>query len=79
MKDAWSAENDRIDYTDANDQKGSTQKLGLLSGLGELPDHETIWSTLPTSEAGRKLVARFFSSYNPANPAQCELVDTLEN
>jgi hypothetical protein len=75
MKDAWSAENDKIDYiNDSTTPRTTSGRLGLLNGLGELPEHEAILSTLPPKEDAYRLVMRFYACYNPSNPGQCEFI-----
>jgi hypothetical protein len=72
MKDAWSEENDKIEYTSGPAPSGRPYRPTLLSGLAQPPDRATILDSLPSREAADKLVARFFDSYNPAIPAPCK-------
>lgn len=69
MKDAWSEENDKIEYETSS---GAKFRPSLLNGLVQPPDHATILGTLPTREECDKLVARFFDAYNPFIPTRCE-------
>ena len=73
MKDAWSEENDKIEFT-AGFQPAiaKAHRPGLLSGLTQPPDRSTILASLPSKDAADKLVIRFFNSYNPAIPARCK-------
>jgi len=75
MKDAWSEENDKIEYS-IGSQSPTTKdyRPSLLSGLTQPPDRSTIVGSLPSRETTDKLVARFFESYTPATPARCEFI-----
>jgi hypothetical protein len=74
MKDAWSEENDKIEFFSAS-QSPITKyhRPSLLSGLTQPPDRSTIIASIPFREEADKLVTRFFQSYNPATPARCRL------
>ena len=73
MEDAWSEENDNIEFKDAFQPAiAKAYRLGLLSGLTQPPDRSTILASLPSNDAANKLVLRFFTSYNPAIPAKCK-------
>ena len=75
MKDAWSEENDKIEFSNGSQSPITKDyRPSLLSGLTQPPDRSTIVGSLPSREAADKLVARFFESYNPANPARCEFI-----
>ncbi|KAE8452752.1 hypothetical protein EG329_013024 [Mollisiaceae sp. DMI_Dod_QoI] len=72
MKDAWSEENDKIEFTNGFQEPIATRphRPGLFSGLTQPLDRATILASLPTREAADKLILRFFDSYNPAIPAR---------
>ncbi|KAF8854134.1 hypothetical protein BDZ45DRAFT_48299 [Acephala macrosclerotiorum] len=74
MKDAWSEENDRIEFASGLQEPepavATPHRPGLFSGLTQPPDRATILASLPTKEAADKLVLRFFDHYNPAIPAR---------
>jgi hypothetical protein len=73
MKEAWSEENDKIEYT-SNPQSPASKmhRPGLLAGLTPPPDRATILASIPSREASDTLILQFFESYNPAIPARCE-------
>ena len=75
MKDAWSKENDKIEFSSGS-QSPITKgyRPSLLSGLTQPPHRSTIVASLPSREEADKLVTRFFQSYNPATPARCEFM-----
>lgn len=73
MKDAWSEENDKIEYKGGSVTTGEPYRPSLLSGFSKPPDRATIVESLPSREAADKLVSRFFDSYTPSVPATCEL------
>ncbi|KAE9375537.1 hypothetical protein N431DRAFT_332569 [Stipitochalara longipes BDJ] len=71
MKDAWSEENDKIEFsTGSASPVTKDHRPSLLSGLTQPPDRSTIVGSLPSRETADRLVARFFESYNPATPAR---------
>lgn len=73
MKEAWSEENDKIEYT--NSAPSSASKLhrpGLLTGLTPPPGREIILASIPSREDSDNLLIQFFDSYNPAIPARCK-------
>jgi hypothetical protein len=72
MKDAWSEENDKIEFTNGPVPAGKPYRPTLLSGLSSPPSRETIMESLPSREAADKLVGRFFESYTPSVPATCK-------
>jgi len=72
MKDAWSEENDKIEFTNSPVPAGMPYRPTLLSGLSSPPSRETIMESLPSREAADKLVGRFFESYTPSVPATCK-------
>ncbi len=73
MKDAWSEENDKIEFKAALPPTiAKAHRLGLLTGLTQPPDRSTILASLPSKNAADKLVLRFFTTYNPAIPARCK-------
>jgi hypothetical protein len=75
MKDAWSEENDKIEFSTGSETPiTKDHRPSLLSGLTQPPDRSTIVASLPPREAADKLVARFFESYNPASPARCKFI-----
>lgn len=69
MKDAWSEENDKIEYETTS---GAKFRPSLLNGLVEPPDRAAILASLPGREECDGLVGRFFKAYNPLIPARCE-------
>jgi hypothetical protein len=73
MKEAWSEENDKIEYNTSPSLTSKPHRPGLLTGLSAPPDRATILASLPSREASDKLLYNFFNSYNPAIPARCEL------
>jgi hypothetical protein len=75
MKDAWSEENDKIEFTTGFESLiTKAHRPSLLAGLTQPPDRSTIVASLPSRSAADKLIARFFDSYNPAIPARCEFI-----
>jgi hypothetical protein len=74
MKDAWSEENDKIEFSNGfhTSVTGKPHRPGLLSGLTQPPERSVIMASIPSREEADKLVSRFFDSYNPAIPARCE-------
>jgi hypothetical protein len=75
MKDAWSEENDKIEFSSGSQSPiTKDHRPSLLSGLTQPPDRSTIVSSFPSREATDKLMTRFFQSYNPAAPARCEFL-----
>ncbi|KAH8687675.1 hypothetical protein BGZ60DRAFT_362754 [Tricladium varicosporioides] len=72
MKDAWSEENDRIEFLSGTSpvQDNKNHRPSLLSGLTQPPDRATILESLPSKEAVDRLVTRFFEAYNPSIPAR---------
>jgi hypothetical protein len=75
MKDAWSEENDKIEFSSGSQSPiTKDHRPSLLSGLTQPPDRSTIVASLPSREEADKLVTRFFQSYNPATPARCEFM-----
>jgi hypothetical protein len=74
MKDAWSEENDKIEFSSGSQSPiTKDHRPSLLAGLTQPPDRSTIVASIPSREAADKLVTRFFESYNPATPARCKL------
>jgi hypothetical protein len=73
MKDAWSEENDKIEFsTSLLPPTAKSHRPSLLSGLTPPPDRANVVSSLPPKDAADKLIFRFFGSYSPAVPAPCE-------
>ena len=70
MKDAWSEENDKIEYLDTEQTNSkNVHRPSLLNGLEPPPDRATILSSLPPREEASKVIKRFFDSYSPSIPA----------
>ncbi|TVY40660.1 Fusarisetin A cluster transcription factor, partial [Lachnellula subtilissima] len=69
MKDAWSEENDKIEFSNGPVPTGKPFRPSLLSGLSQPPDRATIMESLPSREAADRLVSQFFKSYTPSIPA----------
>ncbi|KAF4631297.1 hypothetical protein G7Y89_g6826 [Cudoniella acicularis] len=71
MKDAWSEENDKIEFSSGSPTSTTKPyRPSLLSGLAQPPDRATVLESLPSRDAADKLVTRFFDSYNPSIPAR---------
>jgi hypothetical protein len=74
LKDAWSEENDKIEYYDGFESLTTkAHRPSILTGLNPPPDRLTIMASLPPREASDRLIHQFFDSYNPAIPARCKL------
>ena len=71
MKDAWSEEYDSSEVS-GRSQASKSHRPSLLNGLTPPPKRSTVVASLPTRDAADKLIARFFSYYNPAIPARCK-------
>ncbi|TVY14276.1 Equisetin cluster transcription factor eqxF [Lachnellula arida] len=69
MKDAWSEENDKIEFSNGPVPTRKPFRPSLVSGLSQPPDRATIMESLPSREAADRLVAHFFKSYTPSVPA----------
>lgn len=72
MKDAWSEENDKIEFSNGPAPTERRFRPSLVSGLSQPPDRATIMESLPSRKAADKLVAHFFKSYTPSVPATCK-------
>lgn len=73
MKEAWSEENNRIEYGNlVEPQTTKSHRPGLLAGLTAPPNRATIVASTPSKEASDRLIDQFFGSYNPAIPARCK-------
>ncbi|KAG9229565.1 hypothetical protein BJ875DRAFT_187291 [Amylocarpus encephaloides] len=70
MKDAWSEENDKIEYVDTEQNSSkNVHRPSLLNGLNPPPDRATLLSSLPPREEATKVITRFFDAYSPSIPA----------